>query len=78
VFFKSLLKRQYLDNEFNIKPFIVTLHLIKQVNYLCNKYNIKAKGVSKLEFSLFVINLKNYKDINKSAEQIIKFRINNY
>jgi len=77
VFFKSLIKWQYLDNVFNIKPFIATLHLINKVNTLCNKYNLKVKGISKLEFSLFVITLNNYLNINNVANKIIEHRINN-
>ena len=76
----SFLKFQYpnpLDNghkNWNSKPFINTLHLIKKVNKLCKEYKMKEKGISKLELGIFALSLKNYKDIPKVAENVLKFR----
>ena len=75
LFFKSFLKWQYpnpVDIEFkdknfyNIKPFIAILHLINEVNKLCEKQNLKVKGISKLEFEIFGQSLINFK---KSIQQ---------
>ena len=82
-FFKSFLKWQYpnplsktcSDEEiFNIIPFICTLHLIRRVNELCVIGEKKPKGISKLEFSIFVMSLINYKEINKKADDLMDFR----
>jgi len=63
VFFKSFLKWQYPSPDanqyrakdgYNIKPFVATLHLISKVNALCKKQGQKAKGVSRIEFALFL------------------------
>ena len=83
VFFKSFLKWQYPNPDankynpenYNIKPFIATLHLIKLVNDICKKKKIKEKGVSKTEFALFFVSLSNYKDIPDRAKEIIEFRL---
>jgi hypothetical protein len=83
LFFKSFLKWQYpnpLDRDFsnseiyNIKPFIVTLHLIKKVNEICQNRNLKQKGISKLEFEIFGQSLIHYKNIEKTASRILDFR----
>ena len=72
VFLKSFLKWQYPNPDtnkykeedgYNIKPFIASLHLINEVNIICKKKEIKVKGISRLEFALFVVSLINYKDI---------------
>jgi hypothetical protein len=84
LFFKSFLKWQYpnpVDKEFsdsevyNLKPFILTLHLINEVNRICKAKNITEKGVSRLEFELFVLTLLNYRDLSTQAEELIKFRL---
>jgi len=68
-------KRQYKEADgYNIKPFLGTLHLIKEVNDLCKREKMKAKGLSKKEFSLFCPMLINYKDINNYAERVINLR----
>lgn len=83
LFFKSFLKWQYpnpVDIEFkdknfyNIKPFIAILHLINEVNKLCEKQNLKVKGISKLEFEIFGQSLINFKKIYTTALSIIDFR----
>ena len=83
VFFKSFLKWQYPNPDankynaenYNIKPFIATLHLIKLVNDICQKKKIIEKGVSKVEFALFFVSLSNYKDIPDRAKEIVDFRL---
>lgn len=82
-FFRSFIKWQIPnpDNDdykvqegYDIKPFIGTLHLISAVNNKTIAMGGKPKGVSKQEFSLFVPTLVNYQDINNYADQIIKLR----
>lgn len=80
VFFRSFLKWQLPNPDrsdyknHNLKPFIATLHLINEVNKICLENNTKAKGISKTEFAFFGITLFDYKNIQKTAENIIKFR----
>lgn len=82
VFFRSLLKwqypnpdaNQYSSKDYDIKPFIATLHLISKVNEICKNLGFKQKGVSKIEFALFFVSLSNYKSIDKIAERLINFR----
>lgn len=78
--FDSLLKIQYpnpIESEhsnWNTKPFINALHLIKKVNDICRENGMKEKGVTKLEFGIFVLSLKSYRDIENVANKIIEFR----
>lgn len=82
VFFRSLLKwqypnpdsNQYSPKNYNIKPFIATLHLISKVNEICKNKGLKQKGISKIEFALFVVSLSDYNYIDKAAERLIYFR----
>lgn len=84
LFFKSFLKWQYpnpVDREFsnssvyNLKPFILTLHLIDKVNKICKTKKIKEKGISRLEFELFGLTLLNYKNLRMQADDLINFRL---
>ena len=84
IFFKSFLKWQYPNpvdrdfkdgNVYNLKPFILTLHLINKVNQICKEKDIKAKGVSKLEFELFVLTLINHTNLKEQAKALIDFRL---
>jgi len=80
VVFTSLLKTQFPNplerahSGYNIKPFICTLRLIKQVNKLCLVHGLNAVGISREEFGIFVLSLKTYLDIDDVAERIINFR----
>lgn len=83
LFFKSFLKWQYpnpADREFsdrftyNIKPFILSLHLIKRVNELCQDKGLKPKGVSKQEFEIFVQTICHYDELEDRANLVIEFR----
>ncbi|OXU14742.1 AlwI family type II restriction endonuclease [Sedimentisphaera salicampi] len=83
VFFNSLIKWQYpnpdakyirFEDGYDIKPFIASLKLIQKINNICHEKGMKSKGVSRLEFALFFVSLINYKDINKRAWEILKFR----
>lgn len=83
VYLKSFLKWQYpnpVDRDFrddeiyNLKPFVLTLHLINEVNKICEKQNIRAKGISKLEFEIFGQTLLNYKDLKPQAKALVDFR----
>lgn len=75
-----LLKYQYPNplessyKDWNTKPFINVLRLIKRVNELCEEKGITAKGVSKIEFGIFALSLKSYNDVNIVAEEILRFR----
>ena len=84
LFFKSFIKWQYpnpVDRDFkdvtiyNVKPFIITLHLIKEVNKLCDAKGINAVGISKQEFEIFAQTLLHYKDLKTQAEMLVKFRL---
>ena len=83
VFFRSFIKWQLpnlsssdfkSDDGFNVKPFIITLHLIHKVNQLCIQNKMTNKGLEKIEFYLFVPTLINFNDVNKYANEVIKFR----
>lgn len=78
--FEQLLKLQYpnaIEHErlnWNSKPFVNTLRLIKKVNELCKQNNMKAKGLTKVEFGIFALSITNYTDIDSIAQKVIKFR----
>ena len=83
IFFRSFLKwqipnpnnRDYPNNgDYDIKPFIGTLHLINTVNQKEISRGNEPKGISKKEFSLFVPILVHYKNINAYAKKIIDLR----
>jgi hypothetical protein len=80
VVFASLLKTQFpnpLENtrrDYNIKPFIGTLRLIKRVNELCVIQEINAVGISREEFGIFGLSLKSYLDIEQIAHRVVAFR----
>ena len=84
LFLKSFLKWQYpnptsrdFSNKkvYNIKPFIATLHLINEVNKICEEKNMKVKGISREEYMIFVHSLLHYKNISKQAKSLIDFRL---
>ncbi len=76
----SLLKYQYPNpsetsyKNWNTKPFINTLRLIKAVNKLCKDRGEKEKGISTLEFGIFALSLKSYSDVEETAKKILDFR----
>lgn len=78
--FEQLLKLQYpnaIERErlnWNSKPFINTLQLIKKVNELCLQNNMKAKGLTKIEFGIFALSITNYTDVDSIAQNVIEFR----
>ncbi|EDZ63003.1 putative restriction endonuclease [Sulfurimonas gotlandica GD1] len=84
MFFKSFLKWQYpnpVDRDFrdakiyNLKPFILTLHLINEVNKICRFKDMKEVGISKTEFEIFGQTLLNYKDLETQAKTLVEFRL---
>ncbi len=84
LFFRSFLKWQLpnpdandykAEHGYNIKPFIATLHLINEVNKICNNKGTKAKGISRIEFMLFGLTLFNFEKIQENAENLYKFRV---
>lgn len=76
----SLLKYQYPNpmesgySNWDTKPFINTLKLIKRVNEIEISKNNKPKGISKIEFGIFVLSLKSYDDVEMVANKITDFR----
>ncbi|MFY3792583.1 AlwI family type II restriction endonuclease [Ureibacillus sp. MALMAid1270] len=80
VFFRYFLKWQLPNpsdsgyNDFDIVPFIATLHVVKKVNDQWSKMGNKPVGISKEEFSLFVTTLIDYRDIDQCVSSIIQFR----
>lgn len=77
---EALLKFQYPNpyeegfRDWNTKPFINTLRLIKTVNEKCDEKGIKAKGISRLEFGIFALSMKAYDLVEKTADDILSFR----
>ena len=77
---EALLKFQYPNpyesgfRDWNTKPFINTLRLIKVVNQKCNEKGIKAKGISRLEFGIFALSMKSYDLVEKTADDVLSFR----
>lgn len=78
--FEQLLKLQYPNKiekehkDWNSKPFINALRLIKKVNNLCKINNMKEKGLTKVEFGIFALSIKNYIDVDEIANQVLDFR----
>jgi len=78
--FDSLLKYQYPNpmeegyRDWNTKPFINTLKLIKTVNELVALDGGDPKGISTVEFGIFALSLKDYGDVDDVAKKIIEFR----
>ena len=80
--FTSLLKTQFPNpisedrKDYNIKPFIGALHLIKRVNELCIEKGKDAHGVSREEFGIFVLSMKYFSEINNRAAKLLEYREN--
>ena len=80
VVFSNLLKFQYPNplsrdcKDYNTKPFINTLRLIQAVNTLCTARGEKAKGVSKDEFGIFVLSIKDYREVDAKAQKLLWYR----
>ena len=78
----ALLKFQYPNpyeqgfQDWNTKPFINALRLIKTVNKKCCDKGMKEKGISRLEFGIFALSLKSYAMVEQVAEEILNFRSN--
>ncbi|MDR1693650.1 MAG: AlwI family type II restriction endonuclease [Lactobacillaceae bacterium] len=60
--------------DWNTKPFISTLRLIKRVNEMCEERGQKVKGISKEEFGIFALSLKNYTDVDAAAAELLNYR----
>ena len=84
VFFRSFIKWQLpnLDSRdfrasdgYAIKPFIATLHLIKEVNHISQTSGRRPVGISKQEFTIFVPTLIDFNLIRDVAQKIIDFRV---
>lgn len=77
---EQLLKLQYpnaIEKErlnWNSKPFVNALRLIKKVNELCQQNNMKVKGLTEIEFGIFALSIKSYTDIDSIAQKVIEFR----
>ena len=59
---------------FNINPFIGTMHLINKVNIIAHENDDVVKGISKDEFMLFVQTLTNYENIDFYARELYTYR----
>lgn len=84
MFFRSFLKWQLPNPDsgdfrakdgFFIKPFVGTLHLIKLVNQKWQDLGREPKGISKVEFSIFVPTLIHYNDVDVQAQRIVDLRL---
>jgi hypothetical protein len=81
VIFRTMLKQQYPNplvsgyDGYNTKPFINTLRIIKAVNLMCEERGLKPKGISREEFGIFVLSLKNYLDVEMVAKELLEFRM---
>lgn len=83
IFFRSFIKwqlpnpdsRDFRERDgYAVKPFIATLHLIKEVNSRWEALGKKSKGIDKQEFAIFVPTLINFQSISEVADEIIEFR----
>ncbi|MBU2443098.1 MAG: AlwI family type II restriction endonuclease, partial [Nanoarchaeota archaeon] len=61
-------------NGFNIRPFIITLHIINEVNKKWKKLGNEPVGISKQEFCYFVPTTIDYKEIPNTVNEIIALR----
>lgn len=81
LFFKFLLKWQYPNplergyRDFNIKPFIGTLSLLHKVNEIWAQTGENPVGITKKEFMLFVLSLKDYRETENYADKIVEYRL---
>lgn len=81
VCFRSFVKWQYPDDSssdfrdgYNVKPFIATLHLIKEVNRLCEEQGLKPVGINKDEFGIFALTLTDYRNVKEQAKRLLQYR----
>ena len=80
VVFTNLLKYQLPNplasgnNDYNTKPFINILRLIRRVNELCLEKKLKPVGISKEEFGIFALSIKSYLEVEEKANTLINFR----
>lgn len=79
--FRVFLKWEYknpsenrTNTNFNINPFIGTMHLINKVNIIAHENNDVVKGISKDEFMIFVQTLTNYENIDFYARELYSYR----
>jgi len=59
---------------YNTKPFINTLRLIRRVNELCRDRGEKEKGVSADEFGIFVLSIRTYTEVEQRAKDLLDYR----
>ncbi len=59
---------------YDIKPFVGALHLINVVDKLSAKTKSDESGLSYDEFKIFALTLINWRDIDKTAEDVLHFR----
>lgn len=60
--------------EYNTRPFVNVLRLIRYVNEKCRERGLKEKGVSKLEFGIFALSIVNFKDVETISDLLLEFR----
>lgn len=80
LFTKFFLKWQYPNpiesgyEDFNIKPFIGVILLIKRVNDLCRNMGLRSVGISRDEWLLYVPSLIKVSQIDEYANAILDYR----
>lgn len=83
VFLRILLKWQipnpdnrseFSTDDYDIKPFVGILHLIRRVNEIEESLDRNPRGISKREFSLFAPTLVHHQDIERHAQRIVDLR----
>jgi len=83
IFFKSFLKWQLpnlispdfrASDGYAIKPFVATLHFIKEVNRSWKELGNDPVGISKQEFAIFIPTLINFNSIVETAQKLVEFR----
>ncbi|MCL1826594.1 MAG: AlwI family type II restriction endonuclease [Candidatus Cloacimonetes bacterium] len=80
VIFTSFLKFQYPNplseenKDFNIRPFMGMMHLIKEVNNLCMQNNEQPVGISIEELGIFALSITRYDKIQNIANELYQYR----
>lgn len=77
---ESLLKYQYPNpaesgfKNWDTKPFINTLRLIRRVNALCAEQGMKPVGITMLELGIFALSMRRWDMVEQTACKLVEFR----
>jgi hypothetical protein len=83
LFFRVFLKWQFpnpISRDFteargyNIVPFVATLHFLDKVNRKCMERGEKAKGISRSEFALFLLTMKDANELKNRVSELFALR----